>query len=199
MPSTCEHYCHFTSPIRRYPDLTVHRLVQRLLEQKKTPDDPFPTLVKLGHHCSDMERNAAAAERELIQLKLLHFLKKHIGETMEAVISRVFADGIHARCIKLPVDGFIPITTLPNDKYRFERRGQIISGFKEGNRYRLGDLLSVKIAKVDLQDRQLYFEAVKNHTARNESKSSGAKGSKPNYKAKRKKDRRDKKKKRKRR
>ncbi len=191
------HYCHFTSPIRRYPDLTVHRLVQKLLDGNKTPDDPFPSLVKLGHHCSDMERNAAQAERDLIELKLLHFLKKHIGEQMEAVISRVFADGIHARCIKLPVDGFIPITTLPNDKYRFERRGQMISGFKEGNRFRLGDQLTVKIAKVDLQDRQLYLEAVKNHTARNESASSRPKSSKPGYKAKRKKDRRDKKKRRK--
>ncbi len=170
-----EHYCHFTSPIRRYPDLTVHRLVQKLIDGKKTPDDPFPSLVKLGHHCSDMERNAAQAERELIELKLLHFLKKHIGEKMEAVISRVFADGIHARCVKLPVDGFIPITSLPQDKYRFERRGHMISGFKDGNRYRLGDLLTVKIAKVDLQDRQLYLEAIKNHTAGNEPASSRTK------------------------
>ena len=192
-----EHYCHFTSPIRRYPDLTVHRLVQKLLEGKKTPDDPFASLVKLGHHCSDMERNAAAAERELIELKLLHFLKKHIGDKMEAVISRVFADGIHARCIKLPVDGFIPITTLPNDKYRFERRGQMISGFKEGNRFRLGDLLTVRVAKVDLQDRQLYLEAVKNHTARGEAKPGRGAAKKSRYKSKRKKDRRDKKKRRK--
>ena len=194
-----EHYCHFTSPIRRYPDLTVHRLVQKLLDGKKTPDDSFPSLVKLGHHCSDMERNAAQAERDLIELKLLHFLKKHIGDSMEAVISRVFADGIHARCIKLPVDGFIPITTLPKDKYRYERRGQMISGFKEGNRFRLGDLLTVKIAKVDLQDRQLYLEVVKNHTAGREPKPSQPKASKAGYKTKRKKDRRDKKKRRKKR
>lgn len=193
-----EHYCHFTSPIRRYPDLTVHRLVQKLLDKVKTPDDPFPSLVKLGHHCSDQERNAAQAERELIQLKLLHFLKKHIGETMEAVISRVFADGIHARCVKLPVDGFIPITTLPKDKYRYERRGQMIVGFKEGNRFRLGDQLTVKIAKVNLQDRQLYLEAIKNHTARGESASIQSKPAKSKYKGKRKKDRREKKKKRKR-
>lgn len=193
-----EHYCHFTSPIRRYPDLTVHRLVQKILDQKPTPDDPFASLVKLGHHCSDMERNAAAAERELIQLKLLHFLNKHIGETMEAVISRVFADGIHARCVKLPVDGFIPITTLPNDKYRYERRGQMISGFRQGNRFRLGDLLTVKVSKVDLQDRQLYLEVVKNHTVHGESDSNQPKSTKSKYKYKRQKDRRDKRKKKKR-
>jgi ribonuclease R len=135
----------------------------------------------------------------LVELKLLHFLKKHIGETMDAVISRVFADGIHARCVKLPVDGFIPITTLPKDKYRFERRGQMISGFKEGNRYRLGDLLTVKVAKVDLQDRQLFLEVVKNNTARNEPNPSRPKTSTPSYKAQRKKNRRDRKKKRNRR
>ena len=189
-----EHYCHFTSPIRRYPDLTVHRLVQRLIDKKKTPDDAFPTLVKLGHHCSDMERNAAQAERELIELKLLHFLNKHIGEKMDAVISRVFADGIHARCVKLPVDGFIPITTLPKDKYRFERRGQMISGFKAGNRYRLGDLLTVKVAKVDLHDRQLYLDVIANHTAKSDSaKSSSA----PKRNKSKQKQRRDKMKKRK--
>jgi ribonuclease R len=193
-----EHYCHFTSPIRRYPDLTVHRLVQKILDKKATPDDPFASLVKLGHHCSDMERNAAAAERELVQLKLLHFLNKHVGETMEAVISRVFADGIHARCVKLPVDGFIPITTLPNDQYRFERRGHMISGFRQGNRFRLGDLLTVKVSKVDLQDRQLYLDVVKNHTVHGESDSQQPKSTKPKYKSKRQKDRRDKRKKKKR-
>jgi len=194
-----QHYCHFTSPIRRYPDLTVHRLVQRIFDGEKTPDDALPTLVQLGHHCSDMERNAAQAERELIQLKLLHFLKKHLGEKMEAVISRVFADGLHARCVKLPVDGFVPISTLPNDKYRFERRGQMIVGFREGNRFRLGDQVTVSVAKVDLQERQLFFEIVKNHTSRRDSSSVRAapdKGSK--YKTKRKKDRREKKKRKKR-
>ncbi len=160
-----EHYCHFTSPIRRYPDLTVHRLVQRLLEGASTPDEAFPTLVKLGHHCSDTERTAAQAERELVELKLLHFLKKKIGETLEAVICRVFADGLDARCLKLPIDGYIPVDTLPKDSYRFERRGQMIVGFKEGNRYRLGDRMTVRITRVDLQERQLFLEAVKNHSA----------------------------------
>ena len=195
-----QHYCHFTSPIRRYPDLTIHRLVQKLLDGKKTPDDAMPNLVKLGYHCSDMERNAAQAERELIELKLLHFLKKHVGRPMEAVVSRVYPDGIHARCVGLPVDGFVPVTTLPNDKYRFERTGQMLIGFKDGNRFRLGDQLSVKVAKVDLQDRQLYLTVVKNHSA-GRALPKGAKKQKPKsvYKGKRKKDRREKKKRRKKR
>lgn len=160
------HYCHFTSPIRRYPDLTVHRLVNRLIEGEKTPDESFGMLLKLGQHCSDMERNASQAERDLTEMKLLHFLNKHIGDTMKAVVSRVQADGFYARCVKLPVDGFIPIATLPHDEYRFERRGQMLVGFKDGNRYRLGDQLTVKIDRIDLQERQLYLRSIKNHTVR---------------------------------
>ncbi|KAA5544531.1 ribonuclease R [Roseiconus nitratireducens] len=192
-----QHYCHFTSPIRRYPDLTVHRLVDRLRAGESTPDDAYGTVLKLGHHCSDMERNAAQAERELTQLKLLHFLKKHLGQTMPAVISRVFGDGFLARCIKLPVDGYVGMHQLPPDKYRFERRGQMLVGFKAHNRYRLGDQLTVRVAKVDLTQRQLFFEPVKNHSVGKSDPfdRSGKASNKSPYKAKRKKDRRDKKKK----
>ncbi|MEL7264338.1 MAG: RNB domain-containing ribonuclease, partial [Planctomycetota bacterium] len=174
------HYCHFTSPIRRYPDLMVHRLVQRLIDHGISPtdaksmegavevigekvdsekrvDDSFSVLVRAGHHCSDMERNAEMAERELIQLKLLHHLKKHIGETMQAVISRVFPDGFQARPLKLPIDGYVGVETLPKDDYRFERRGQMLVGFRSGNQFRLGDLLKVRIHKVDMQERMLFL------------------------------------------
>ncbi|MEM6980882.1 MAG: VacB/RNase II family 3'-5' exoribonuclease [Planctomycetota bacterium] len=194
------HYCHFTSPIRRYPDLTVHRLVHKLIHSESTPDESFAELVKLGHECSDAERNAAQAERELVQLKLLHFLKKKQGETLEAVISRVFADGLHARCLKLPVDGFVPVTTLPRDQYRFERRGQMLIGFKAGHQFRLGDQLIVRIGKVDLQDRQLYLEVIKNRSNHHSSGSSPATDSKrkSTYKGKRQQDRRDRKKRRRR-
>ena len=193
-----QHYCHFTSPIRRYPDLTVHRLIDNLLRNKSTPDEPYPMLLKMGHHCSDMERNAALAERELIQLKLLHFLNKHIGETLDAVISRVFADGAYARCTKMPVDGFVPVAELPTDNYRFERRGQMLIGFREGNRFRLGDQITVRISKVDLQDRQLFFQIVKNHSAHLDAIPGRTNHQKSKYKGKRKKERRDKKKRRRR-
>lgn len=157
-----EHYCHFTSPIRRYPDLTVHRLVQNLIDRRSPPDESFAVLLRLGFHCSDQERNAASAERELVQLKLLHLMKKKIGETMRVIISRVFPDGMFARGIELPVDGYLPMSTLPDDRYRFERRGQMIVGFREGNQFRLGDELSVRVAKVDLRERQLEFAFIKN-------------------------------------
>ncbi|QDS95849.1 Ribonuclease R [Roseimaritima multifibrata] len=165
-----QHYCHFTSPIRRYPDLMVHRLVQKIIDKVPTPDDPFPVLLRDGHHCSDQERNAERAERELIQVKLLHHLKKHVGEKMEAVISRVYPDGLNARCLKLPIEGFIPITALPNDNYRYERRGQVIEGHKELNRFRLGDQLTIQIAKVDVRERQLFLSVIKNHTVAREGK-----------------------------
>ena len=191
-----QHYCHFTSPIRRYPDLSVHRLIGKLIEGGKKPDDSFAELVKLGHHCSDRERNAAMAERELTELKLLHFLKKKIGETLQAVVSRVFPDGLHARCIKLPVDGYVPVKTLPPDQYRFERRGQMLVGFRDGNRFRLGDRLTVQIDRVDLIDRQLHLKVLKNHNAGGRD-DDGPRGvvKKSGYKTKRKADRRDKRKK----
>ncbi|GAB5403797.1 MAG: VacB/RNase II family 3'-5' exoribonuclease [Aureliella sp.] len=159
-----EHYCHFTSPIRRYPDLQVHRTVQRLLEGQKPAGDPVPALITLGHHCSDKEQNAEWAEREVTKVKLLHFLAKKIGETMPGVISGVVPDGFFVRGTKFPAEGFVSTQSLPKDRYRFERRGQTIEGFREGNRFRLGDSLTVKVHGVDLTRRQLNFVVVKNHS-----------------------------------
>ncbi|MDV6032670.1 MAG: VacB/RNase II family 3'-5' exoribonuclease [Phycisphaera sp. RhM] len=193
-----QHYCHFTSPIRRYPDLTVHRLIDRLHAGEKTPDESVGALLQLGHHCSDMERNAAQAERELTELKLLHYLKKHLGDTMTAVISRVFADGFLARCIKLPVDGYVGVDQLPSDQYRFERRGQMLVGFKAHHRYRLGDELTVKISRVDLIQRELFLEPIKNHSVGKSNpndrtvKAGKSGGGKSTHKDKRKKERRQK-------
>jgi ribonuclease R len=160
-----KHYCHFTSPIRRYPDLQVHRTINRLLAGQKTPGDPLPVLITLGHHCSDQEQNAEWAERTVTKIKLLHFLAKKIGETMPAVISGVVPDGFYVRGTKFPAEGFVPITSLPQDRYRFERHGHVIEGFRSGNRFRMGDALTVKIEKVDLPRRELLLSVVSNHTA----------------------------------
>ncbi|MCA9127653.1 MAG: ribonuclease R [Planctomycetales bacterium] len=166
-----DHYCHFTSPIRRYPDLQVHRTVNRLIEGRQPYGDPFPVLISLGHHCSDKEQNAEWAEREVIRIKLLHFLNKKIGESMPGVISGVVPEGFYVRGTKFPAEGFVSVKTLPADKYRFEKHGQVLEGFRSGNRFRLGDSLTVKIDQVDLARRALLLSVVVNHTARSSTDS----------------------------
>jgi ribonuclease R len=163
-----DHYCHFTSPIRRYPDLQVHRTVNRLINQQLPAGDPIPVLITLGRHCSDKEQNAEWAERELIKVKLLHFLNKKIGESMPGVISGVVPEGFYVRGTKFPAEGFVSIKSLPTDRYRFEKRGQVLEGFRSGNRFRLGDELTVKIQEVDLPRRSLFLTVAMNHTAQGE-------------------------------
>ncbi len=155
-----DHYCHFTSPIRRYPDLQVHRTVDRLVRGIQPVADPLPVLVTLGHHCSDKEQNAEWAEREVIKIKMLHFLNKQIGQTMPGIISSVTPEGFYVRGTKFPAEGFVSIKNLPGDQYRYERRGQMLEGFRSGNRFRLGDELVVRIEEVDLARRALLLSIV---------------------------------------
>ncbi len=167
------HYCHFTSPIRRFPDLQVHRTVERLLQKHQPAGDPIPVLVTLGHHCSDKEQNAEWAEREVVKIKLLHFLNKRLGETMPGVISGLTPEGFYVRGTKFPAEGFVPIKALPPDRYRFEKRGHVLEGFRSGNRFRLGDELTVRIDKVDLARRVLLLGVELNHTARKDAQRPG--------------------------
>ncbi|MBN1590293.1 MAG: ribonuclease R [Pirellulales bacterium] len=152
-------YCHFTSPIRRYPDLTVHRLLGELLEGRK-PRNDFAELAVLGEHCSDRERRAEAAERELVKVKLLGYLKERIGEEMDTVITGVERFGLFVQGIKLPAEGLIHIDSLTDDHYDFDRAAHMLSGRKAGNTFRLGDRVRVAVARVDLEDRKLDFRLV---------------------------------------
>jgi ribonuclease R len=151
-----ENYCHFTSPIRRYPDLTVHRLVEALLAEKR-PHLEMARLVSLGEHCSDRERRAEAAERELSHLKLLAYLSERIGEELDAVITGVEDFGLFAEGLKLPANGLIHITSLADDHYVFDRRTHTLAGRKAGNYFRLGEHVRVAVARVDLERRQLDY------------------------------------------
>ena len=150
------HYCHFTSPIRRYPDLVVHRIVQKLIEGKPAREDE-QVLEHLGQQCSDSEQNAELAERELIRVKLLHFMAKKQGELLTGVVSGVRPTGVTVRAIEIPVDGLIPVKSLPNDRYRFDRDTHTLEGFKAGNRFRLGDELIVRVERIDTAKRHLIF------------------------------------------
>lgn len=152
-------YCHFTSPIRRYPDLTIHRMLADLIAGKK-PKTDFNKLVALGQHCSQLEQRAEQAERELIKLKLLNYFSERIGEEMDAVITGVEAFGLFAQGIEIPVEGLIPVTLLPEDYYHFDRATRTLSGHHLNNQFRLGDKIHVRVAAVDTDRRQLEFELV---------------------------------------
>lgn len=149
-------YCHFTSPIRRYPDLTVHRLLGRWLRTGRAGSDETE-LAALGEHCSKMERRAEMAERELIKLKLLNYLSERIGLELEAIITGVADYGFFAQAEEFPIEGRVHVSTLIDDYYYFEESTHSLIGRRTKRRYRLGDKVKVQVVRVDLQRRQLDF------------------------------------------
>jgi ribonuclease R len=149
-------YCHFTSPIRRYPDLTVHRLFAELAAGVK-PEQNVEALLILGDHCSEREQRAAEAERELNKVKLLNYLADKIGMQMNGIITGVESYGLFVIGSDLPAEGFIPLGALTGDYYRYDRAGHVIQGLKSGNSFRLGDSVHVAVAAVDVDRRELDF------------------------------------------
>lgn len=152
-------YCHFTSPIRRYPDLTIHRMIEAIV-RGKTPANDFDQQALLGEHCSEREQRAASAERELIKVKLLTHLSSRVGEEMDAVITGVERFGLFATGRELPADGLIHISSLQDDNYQFDSDTHSLVGRRAGNSFRLGDLIRVEIAHVDVDRRSLDFRIV---------------------------------------
>jgi ribonuclease R len=155
-----EHYCHFTSPIRRYPDLTIHRMIETLARGKR-PHDDFDRVVMLGEHCSEREQRAEQAERELVKVKLLSYLAKKIGSQMDAVITGVEEFGLFAQGVELPAEGLVHVDTLGDDHYRYDRETRSLAGHRSGNRFRLGDVIRVEVAHVDIDRRELDFRIVR--------------------------------------
>jgi len=150
-------YCHFTSPIRRYPDLQVHRALDEMARGRRTPADG---LLQLGVDCSDLERRAEAAERELVKLKLLLFMSGRIGMEMHAVVTGVEPFGLFVQGLEIPAEGLVPLNALPDDVYRFDKASHTLSGRRPGQSFRLGDRVEVAVARVDLDRRELDFRLV---------------------------------------
>jgi ribonuclease R len=153
------HYCHFTSPIRRYPDLVVHRLLDRWIKHKRATADETE-LVALGEHCSKMERRAETAERELVKLKILTYLSRKLGEQFDAVITGVADYGFFAQVEQFPAEGLVHISSLVDDYYLFDEAGHALEGRRTRRRFRLGDRVRVEVARVDLARRMLDFRLV---------------------------------------
>ncbi len=149
-----EDYCHFTSPIRRYPDLQVHRQLTALLLDRK-PKSNLDELGSLAEHCTRTERRAETAERELIKIKLLTYLAGHIGKAFHAVIVAVEDFGFFCRLVEFPAEGLVHITALGDDYYYLEAGTHTLIGRRGGKRYRLGDRIEVTVARVDVDRREL--------------------------------------------
>ena len=152
-----ECYCHFTSPIRRYPDLTIHRALAALAKGHRAPADG---LVQLGAECSQLERRAESAERELVKLKLLIFMSSRIGHEMDAVVTGVESFGLFVQGLQLPAEGLVTLAALPDDIYRYERASHTLCGRRPGHSFRLGDRVRVVVARVDLDRRTLDFRLI---------------------------------------
>jgi ribonuclease R len=150
-------YCHYTSPIRRYPDLTVHRALDLFARGRRAAADGLP---RLGEECSLLERRAEAAERELVKLKLLIFLSSRTGTEMDAVVTGVEPFGLFVQGLQLPAEGLVALESLPDDSYRFDRTSHTLIGRRAGNSFRLGDRVRVTVFRVDLERRTLDFRLV---------------------------------------
>ena len=150
-----DYYTHFTSPIRRYPDTMVHRLLTRYEQGGRSANrDHYEELCE---HSSDMEQIAANAERDSIKYKMVEFMSQYIGEEFDAHISGITSYGIYAEIDENHCEGMIPIRDLSDDYYEFDERNFCLVGRRRHNRYQLGDAIRIQVAKANLEKKQLDF------------------------------------------
>lgn len=152
-------YTQFTSPIRRYPDLIVHRTIKHILDKQAAETFSYSTqqMQMIGEHCSMTERRADDATRDVIGWLKCEYIQDRLGESFDGVISGVTGFGIFVMLSKVFVEGLVHITALKNDYYRFDAIKHCLQGEKLGRSYRLGDKIKVKIARVDLDERKIDF------------------------------------------
>ncbi|HFC53252.1 MAG TPA: ribonuclease R [Gammaproteobacteria bacterium] len=153
-------YAHFTSPIRRYPDLVVHRAIRHVLAGKDGSQLPWShdDMVLLGEHCSMTERRADDATRDAVDWLKCEYMMDKVGEEYEGVISSVTAFGLFVELQHIYVEGLVHVTALGNDYFHFDPAKHRLTGERTGRSYRLGDGIRVKVVRVDLDERKIDFE-----------------------------------------
>ena len=153
-----DYYTHFTSPIRRYPDMMVHRLLTRYLDGGRSASKP--KYEELCDHSSSMEQLAASAERASIKYKQVEYMADRMGITYDAIISGVTEWGIYAEIIENKCEGLVPMRDLDDDYYEFDERNYCLVGRRTHKRYALGDTVKVQVARCNLEKKQLDFALV---------------------------------------
>lgn len=153
-----EHYCHFTSPIRRYPDILVHRILQDVISQKAVPDKKLEEKCK---HCSDRERAAMEAERAATKYKQVQYMKNYLGEEFEGVISGVASFGFWVETVEHKCEGLVSVNSLLEyDEFRHVETDYCLVGQRSGRKFRMGDKVWIKVVAANLTKRQLDYEWV---------------------------------------
>ncbi len=156
-----EMYTHFTSPIRRYPDLVVHRLIKEVLYKgglsAHRKSELSPLLPEIARVSSERERLAMEAEREVVDLKKVRFMDDKQGEDFPGFITGVTAFGFFVELEEIFVEGLVHITSIPDDYYLFLEKEHCLLGRRHRRRFRIGDRVKVKVARVDLQRRKMDF------------------------------------------
>ena len=150
-----EYYTHFTSPIRRYPDTMVHRLLTKYQDGGRSANqDKYEELCE---HCSDMEVVAQQAERDSIKYKMVEFMVDKVGEVYDAHISGIQSYGIYCEIDENHCEGMVPMRDLDDDYYDFDERNYCLVGRRHHNKYQLGDPIRIKVARANMEKRQLDF------------------------------------------
>jgi ribonuclease R len=157
-----EAYAHFTSPIRRYPDLLVHRAIRHALSGGRAGDYAYGAsgMEVLSAHCSKCERRADEAERDVDERYKCAWMEKHVGSEFDGVVSGVTSFGLFIELRESRVTGLVHVTQLPNDYYHFDARQQLLTGERRGLRFRLGDPVRVLVLRASLEDRKIDFRLV---------------------------------------
>lgn len=150
-----DYYTHFTSPIRRYPDTMVHRLITRYQQGGRSANEKH--YEELCEHCSDMEQVAQNAERDSIKYKMVEFMGDKIGEVYDAHISGITSYGIYAEIDENHCEGMIPMRDLDDDYYEFDEKNFCLVGRRHHHKYQLGDAVRIRVAKANLEKKQLDF------------------------------------------
>ncbi|MEK6629140.1 MAG: RNB domain-containing ribonuclease, partial [Acidobacteriota bacterium] len=151
-------YTHFTSPIRRYPDLVVHRLLRAVrrgaiaADRREKLNEELP---EIARHTSERERRAMDAERELVQWKKVRFMAGKVGDEFEAYVTGVSAFGMFVELVEHFVEGLIHVSTMADDYYRYLESEHVLKGERTGRMFRLGDRVRVQVLRVDTERRQI--------------------------------------------